>query len=76
MVHRGTREREGSCSSSQGTHRLLSLGTEVALVTLVGSHRRGIHGPGCECEEVQVESRSQGLARDTRAGDAESLALK
>lgn len=56
MVHGGTRE--GSCGSLRGTHRLPPPGMEAALGMLAGSRRWGIHGPGCECKEVQVESRA------------------
>lgn len=74
MVHEGTRE--GGCASPRGTCWVLPPGTEGARGTLAGSQRWGIHGPGHECKEVQVESRSQGQARDTPAGDAESLVLE
>lgn len=49
---------------------------KAALDTLAGSQRRGIHGPGHDCEEVQVESRSQGQARGICTEDAEFLVLE
>ena len=64
--------REGGCGSLRGTHQLLPQGMKAALDML----RWGVHDPGCEREEVQAGSKSQGQAQDMHAGDAECLALE